>query len=93
MLASRYFAVANAFKTQTHPAVVESAAVGSPDLNRGELVKAFVILSDEYRDKVLGKKDKEKELILDMQVRALLPRRFSTLGSLGLFAHRTISRR
>lgn len=56
-------------KPQTHAAVVESAAVGSPDLSRGEVVKAFVILSDEYRDKVLGKKDKEKELILDMQVR------------------------
>ncbi|BGO97096.1 hypothetical protein NBRC10513v2_002416 [Rhodotorula toruloides] len=59
------FEVESALKT--HPAVVESAAVGSPDLSRGEVVKAFVILSDEYRDKVLGKKDKEKDLILDMQ--------------------------
>jgi medium-chain acyl-CoA synthetase len=32
-----------------HPAVLESAAVGSPDEARGEIVKAFIVLSDEYR--------------------------------------------
>ncbi|CAL8109263.1 unnamed protein product [Orchesella dallaii] len=35
---------------QTHPAVVESAAVPSPDPQRGEVVKAFIVLREEYRD-------------------------------------------
>ena len=33
-----------------HPAVVESAAVASPDPARGEVVKAFVVLADEYKN-------------------------------------------
>ncbi|TAM60340.1 acyl-CoA synthetase [bacterium] len=32
----------------THPAVKESAVVGSPDVDRGNLVKAFVVLRDGY---------------------------------------------
>jgi acyl-coenzyme A synthetase/AMP-(fatty) acid ligase len=52
---------------QTHPAVAESAAVGSPDLGRGEIVKAFVILSEEFRDKTRGDKDAEQKLIADIQ--------------------------
>ena len=32
-----------------HPAVVEAAVVGKPDLERTELVKAFVVLSAQYR--------------------------------------------
>lgn len=31
-----------------HPAVVESAVVSSPDPTRGEVVKAFVVLTLEY---------------------------------------------
>ncbi|XP_028723642.1 acyl-coenzyme A synthetase ACSM1, mitochondrial isoform X1 [Peromyscus leucopus] len=31
-----------------HPAVAESAVVSSPDLNRGEVVKAFVVLTPEF---------------------------------------------
>lgn len=31
-----------------HPAVAESAAICSPDPKRGEVVKAFVVLTDEY---------------------------------------------
>lgn len=31
-----------------HPAVVESAVVSSPDVERGEVVKAFVVLADGY---------------------------------------------
>lgn len=50
--------------------MAESAAVGSPDLARGEVVKAFVVLSDEYRKKLEGKGKKgEDELILELQVR------------------------
>jgi acetyl-CoA synthetase len=40
------FEVENALSS--HPAVVESAAVGSPDLIRGEIVKAFVVLRAGY---------------------------------------------
>lgn len=31
-----------------HPAVVESAVVSSPDEERGEVVKAFIVLAEEY---------------------------------------------
>lgn len=53
--------------SQLHPAVAESAAVGSPDLSRGEIVKAFVILSEEFRDKIDGNKDAEEKLVADIQ--------------------------
>ncbi|GAA6037898.1 hypothetical protein JCM8097_009480 [Rhodosporidiobolus ruineniae] len=60
------FEVESALKS--HPAVAESAAVGSPDFARGEVVKAFIVLSEEYRDKLKGKgKKEEQELILDIQ--------------------------
>lgn len=32
-----------------HPAVAESAVVGSPDQKRGEVVKAFIVLNPEFR--------------------------------------------
>lgn len=35
----------------THPAVVECAVTGVPDETRGQVVKATIILSNEYRDK------------------------------------------
>jgi acyl-coenzyme A synthetase/AMP-(fatty) acid ligase len=31
-----------------HPAVVEAAAVSSPDKTRGQVVKAFIVLSEDY---------------------------------------------
>lgn len=34
-----------------HPGVVESAVVSSPDTERGEVVKAFVVLTKEHADK------------------------------------------
>jgi len=33
-----------------HPAVLESAVVSSPDSVRGEVVKAFIILTEQYKD-------------------------------------------
>ncbi|CAH1795111.1 unnamed protein product [Owenia fusiformis] len=33
-----------------HPSVAESAVVSSPDKQRGEVVKAFVILSEQYKN-------------------------------------------
>ncbi|GAA5936026.1 acyl-CoA synthetase [Sporobolomyces koalae] len=56
------FEVESALKS--HPAVLESAAVGSPDLARGELIKAFVILSEGYKDHSSG--EKAKALIADI---------------------------
>ena len=44
-----------------HEAVKESAVVPSPDSDRGQVVKAFVVLSDKYRH-VLG--DETQENIL-----------------------------
>jgi acyl-coenzyme A synthetase/AMP-(fatty) acid ligase len=37
-----------------HPAVEESAVVASPDVDRGQVVKAFVVLSRDYR-KIKGR--------------------------------------
>ncbi|WP_148629725.1 acyl-CoA synthetase MbcS [Bacillus sp. E214] len=44
-----------------HPAVKECAVVGSPDAIRGNIVKAFIVLTDSY------KHHSEKELIADLQ--------------------------
>ena len=44
-----------------HEAVKESAVVPSPDSDRGQVVKAFVVLSDKYKH-VRGDKEKETEL-------------------------------
>lgn len=42
-----------------HPAVVESAVVASPDEQRGEVVKAFIVLTPEYEQKDQGQLVKE----------------------------------
>jgi acyl-coenzyme A synthetase/AMP-(fatty) acid ligase len=41
------FEVESALKS--HPAVIESAVVGVRDAERGEVVKAFVVLSEAYQ--------------------------------------------
>jgi acetyl-CoA synthetase len=45
----------------THPAVVESAITGVPDEVRGQVVKATIVLSKEYKDKA------GEELIKELQ--------------------------
>lgn len=42
-----------------HPAVVEAGVIGKPDALRGEIIKAFVVLSPEYAANVKTKADKE----------------------------------
>jgi len=49
-----------------HEAVKESAVVPSPDVTRGQVVKAFIVLSDKYRN-VLDDAEKEEELKEELQ--------------------------
>merc|ERR1719431_1993734 len=49
-----------------HDAVLESAVVPSPDVERGQVVKAFIVLSEKYKD-VMGNDEKEKDLIENLQ--------------------------
>jgi len=49
-----------------HEAVAESAAVASPDKDRGQVVKAFVVLADSYKD-FRGVESKEKILREQLQ--------------------------
>lgn len=51
----------------SHPAVVESAAVSSPDVTRGRVVKAFVVLTPEYQDKIKASSDVQEGLIKELQ--------------------------
>lgn len=41
-----------------HPAVEECAVIGSPDKSRGDLVKAIIVLKEDY----VGSKDLEEEI-------------------------------
>ena len=50
-----------------HPAVIESAAVGSPDESRGHVVKAFIVLAPEYEAKIENSKESEIKLIQEIQ--------------------------
>ncbi|SCZ99085.1 BZ3500_MvSof-1268-A1-R1_Chr3-1g05803 [Microbotryum saponariae] len=59
------FEVESALKA--HPAVLESAAVGSPDEARGEIVKAFVILSAEYAHRGKSEGPDRDALVLELQ--------------------------
>ncbi len=44
----------------SHPKVKEAAVVGVPDQYRGETVKAFIVLKDEFSDSVRNVEEKEK---------------------------------
>ena len=50
-----------------HAAVMESAAVSSPDLSRGHVVKAFIVLSPDYRSRLKKSPDYSADLILELQ--------------------------
>jgi long-chain acyl-CoA synthetase len=39
-------------KLYEHPAVLEAGVVAAPDSNIGETIKAFVVLKDEFKDKI-----------------------------------------
>lgn len=49
-----------------HPSVAESAVVSSPDVDRGQVVKAFVVLAQNYKH-VKGNLEEEKALIAELQ--------------------------
>jgi len=49
-----------------HEAVQESAVVSSPDVERGQVVKAFIVLSEKYQG-VRGIPEKETILIKELQ--------------------------
>jgi len=49
-----------------HEAVQESAVVSSPDVERGQVVKAFIVLSEKYQG-VRGVPEKETILIKELQ--------------------------
>jgi long-chain acyl-CoA synthetase len=39
-------------KLVEHPAILEAGVVGAPDPNIGETVKAYVVIHEEYKDKI-----------------------------------------
>ncbi len=51
----------------THDAVVECAITAVPDDIRGQIVKATIVLSGEYKNKISGNEEATKALILELQ--------------------------
>jgi len=53
-----------------HPSVVEAGVIGKPDSLRGEIIKAFVVLTKKYQDKVQDKNYSDQlKQELSLQVR------------------------
>ena len=51
-----------------HPAVVESAAVASPDEARGMVVKAYIVLAQNFKDQIKESSEVARDdLIQDLQ--------------------------
>ncbi|TFG21924.1 MAG: long-chain fatty acid--CoA ligase [Promethearchaeota archaeon] len=44
-------------KLMEHPAILEAGAIGVPDPNIGETIKAFIVLKSEYRDGKVNESD------------------------------------
>jgi len=42
---------------QKHPAVAENACVASPSASRGSVVKAFIVLSNDYKERSAAEKE------------------------------------
>ncbi len=51
-----------------HPSVAESAVVGSPDPERGHVVKAFIVLTPKFQQTIETEVGEEEKLIKDIQV-------------------------
>ena len=51
----------------SHPDVLESAAISSPDYRRGVVVKAFVVLKAKRRNKVEGNEAESQALATELQ--------------------------
>jgi len=50
-----------------HPAVVESAVVGSPDPTRDEVVKAFIVLTDSISSNLKNNAPESEKLVKELQ--------------------------
>ncbi|MBI4100199.1 acetate--CoA ligase [Candidatus Microgenomates bacterium] len=46
-----------------HPGIVEAGVIGKPDKLRGEIIKAFIVLTSEQKAKIKTKKDEENFLV------------------------------
>lgn len=75
-----------------HPAVVESAVVSSPDESRGEVVKAFVVLTQETSGQDLDKLAKElQEFCKNQAAPYKYPRKIQFIDAAFLGQYKTIS--
>ncbi len=45
-----------------HPAVIEAGVIGKPDLVRGEIIKAFIVLENKYKSIIKKSKTEEEKL-------------------------------
>jgi len=60
-----------------HPSVLMSAVVGVPDQTRGQLVKAFVVLKEEYRNPTNNGLDLERRKILGLEIQEFVKSRLA----------------